>query len=368
MDALEAAAAISHGWRRVRPGDAVRCLPISDGGDGFGHLLGELLKLKRRRVRTVDAAHRDCTTVFWFDSEPGIAIVESARTVGLAMLPVGEFHPFELDTFGLGAVLRAASSQSGRVLVGIGGSATNDGGFGMARALGWNFYDRRGKPIESWVRLDRLVRVERAFGRHFGCELSVAVDVTNPLLGPRGCSRVYGPQKGLRPRDIRKAEACLERLAAVVAECLGRDFSEVPGSGAAGGLGFGLQAFCGANLQPGFELFARYAGLEEHLRMADVVVTGEGSIDDSTLMGKGVGQLAERCRKRKVPCLGIGGLVSAAVKESGLFVHTCELTELTTRAAAMARPRFWLGRAASELARNLPNGRQDLHYFRDGET
>ena len=251
LSAGEAAAAIARGWRNVRPADKLDLLPISDGGDGFGEVISALLRAKPHTVKTEDAAHRLCETTWGWEAKTKTAIIESATVIGLAMLPPGKFHPFELDTFGLGAVLRAAQAKGAKgILVGIGGSATNDGGFGLARALGWKFVDKLGHPVERWTELHRLSCVHSSELRPFE-NVTVAVDVQNPLLGPRGATRVYGPQKGLRPDDFDLAERCLGQLASVMAREFKRDFAQAPGAGAAGGLGFGLLAFLGARLEIG---------------------------------------------------------------------------------------------------------------------
>ena len=234
--------------------------------------------------------------------------------------------------------------------MGIGGSATNDGGFGLARALGWEFLDREGEPIEQWTGLGQLARIGAPKRRRWFDGCVVATDVRNRLLGRRGASRVYGPQKGLRPRDFAVAERCLGRLARVVKEQFGRDFAREPGAGAAGGLGFGLLAFLGAELQPGFDLFSQQAALERHLVAADLVVTGEGAIDRSTLMGKGVGQIARRCCQLKIPCIGLAGTVSASLGGGALFTQAYGLTELTSVAQAKAKPAYWLERLARRVA------------------
>jgi len=184
------------------------------------------------------------------------------------------------------------------------------------------------------------------------------VDVQNPLLGRRGASRIYGPQKGLRPTDFARAERCLGRLARVVRQQFGRDFAKVPGAGAAGGLGFGLLAFLGAKLEPGFALFARFASLEERLRAADLVITGEGAIDPSTFMGKGAGQIARRCRQLRIPCIGLAGVVTCPAKARRHFTQTQALTDLATVHQAKAQPARWLERLAQDVARRL-NSRCD---------
>jgi glycerate 2-kinase len=354
LTARAAAAAIARGWRKARPHDLLDLLPMSDGGDGFGEVTRLLLKAGSRRVRTLDAAHRPCMARWWWEPQTHTAIVESAGVIGLVMLPAKGFHPFKLDTFGLGAVLRAAARKGARrCLVGLGGSATNDGGFGVARALGWQFLDGKGQAIESWRELGRLKRIGAPACRRWFESLVVATDVQNPLLGPRGATRIYGPQKGLRRREFALAERCLRRLARVVQRQFGRDLAHVPGAGAAGGLGFGLMAFLGAELRPGFDLFARQAALERRLRAAALVVTGEGSIDGSTLMGKGVGEIARRCRELGIPCIGVAGMVKSSKWTAAWFAQTHALTDMASVRQAQSEARPLLERLARHLAASL---------------
>jgi glycerate kinase len=289
-------------------------------------------------------------------------VLESAQVIGLAMLPARKFHPFELDTLGLGAALQAAADLGARrCLLGIGGSATNDGGFGLARALGFEFYGRAGQALGCWTELPALTHIRAPGekgsrgaspqpGRLFR-ELLVAVDVQNPLLGARGASRVYGPQKGLQPADFPLAERCLRRLARVVEGEFGLDLARVRGAGAAGGLGFGLAAFAGARLEPGFELFARHAALDRRLRRADLVITGEGAIDDSTFMGKGVGQIAERCRQAGIRCIALAGTVRLGRAGAKILAASHALTDVTEAERARVEAEFWLERLAEAVAR-----------------
>jgi len=366
LTASAAAEAMARGWQHARPTDSLMLLPMSDGGDGFGEVLGKLLGAKTQKIKTIDAAHRPCETNWWWQPKTKTAVIESANVVGLAKLPPGKFHPFELDTFGLGAVIRAAAARGAkRCIIGIGGSATNDGGFGMARALGWRFWDRDEQLIERWTELDRLKRVSRPTRTRWFKELIVAVDVQNPLLGARGATRVYGPQKGLLPDNFAKAEKCLRALAAVCSGGLrpppsnqrrSQSIATKPGAGAAGGLGFGLMAFAGAKSEPGFELFARLAKLEKRLRAADVVITGEGCIDDSTFMGKGVGEIARRCRKQKIPCMAFAGNITARPAADRFFVEAHALTQLTTVAKAKIDPAVWLEKLAGQVAGHLGAG------------
>ena len=347
-----AAESIARGWQQARPADRVTLFPISDGGDGFGELVGASLGAGIEMVATVDAAHQPCTANWWWDPNSRTAVIEAAQANGLARLPAGKHHPFDLDTFGLGAVIAAAQAKGAqRCLIGIGGSATNDGGFAMARSLGWTFFDERGATIERWTELHSLSRCQPPKTAGWPKEILVAVDVQNPLLGPTGCARVYGPQKGLREQDFDPAERCLGRLADVMESQSGCRVATEPGAGAAGGLGFGLCSFLGARLVPGFGLFAEYSGLKARLAEADLVLTGEGSIDKSTLMGKGVGELAALCRRASIPCLGLAGAVNDRAAVAQIFARTYAMSpDLTDRATAMANNAEWLARLASHAA------------------
>ena len=364
LTAEAAAEAISRGWRKARPDDRLTLLPITDGGDGFGEAMSRLLKARVRRIQTIDAARRRCSAEWWWEKRSKTAIIESARTIGLALLPPGRFHPFDLDTFGLGAAVHAAERTGAvRCVIGIGGSATNDGGFGLARALGWQFLDGAGRSIDRWTDLRRLAKIQPpsesliagSNRRHVrrASEFVVAVDVRNPLLGSRGATRIYGPQKGLRFRDFAHAEACLRQMALVVKRQLGFDFAKTPGAGAAGGLGFGLMTFLGARAESGFDLFARAARLNQRLRSAHLVVTGEGSIDRSTLMGKGVGRIMHRCRELEIPCIGLAGVVEVSTRQQRAFGLMRALTELTSVNQAKAKAAYWLERLAKETGETM---------------
>lgn len=350
LTAREAADAIAKGWQKARPDDKLDLLPISDGGDGFGTTMSELLGAHQQTITTVDAAHRSCRATWWWDPQTRTSVVESALVVGLAMLPGGLFHPYQLDTFGLGKVVKAAARRDAQqILIGIGGSATNDGGFGLARALGWTFWDDQARPIKLWTDLEQLTEIRAPRTLNFP-RIQVAVDVQNRLLGKLGASRVYGPQKGLRDEDFDQAERCLRRLAAVIKKTTRLDVASRPGAGAAGGLGFGLAVFARARLVPGFQLFADGAGLWRRLRAADLVITGEGAIDDSTVMGKGVGEVALACRKHKIPCVGLAGRATRTPKVKKLFQVVEGLTDFLPSAVAMRQPQNNLARLAERVA------------------
>ena len=347
---------------------------MSDGGDGFGEIIGGLMGAEPIEIETVDAAHRPHKATFWLHPPTRTAIVEAAQVNGLALLPPGKYHPFELDTFGLGKVyLTAAEVSATKIIVGIGGSSTNDGGFGFASGLGCQFLDHEGHPIQKWTDLENLDRIIMPAHQPF-IETIVAVDVENPLLGPNGASRIYGPQKGLRAGDMQKAEACLARLATVwratnervAARMFGWsaaagkdlcDYANVPGTGAAGGLGFGLLAFVGAKFRSGFTVFSEAAHLPSRLKSADLVISGEGAMDEQSLMGKGVGSLFQLCEKQGVRFIGLAGSLSRDVTQR--FSRNEKLSlwgivpSLATLEQSKAHPAKWLSTLASEAARSV---------------
>jgi glycerate kinase len=209
--------------------------------------------------------------------------------------------------------------------------------------------------MESWTQLNRLEKWTPAAIVPEGVDVVVAVDVANPLLGPQGCTRVYGPQKGLRMEQAPLAEACLEKLAQRAKQEYGFDLAEEPGTGAAGGLGFGFRAFMGARLEPGFEIFAEHARLRDKIAKADLILTGEGMIDRSTLMGKGTGRLAQFCAKIGRPCVGLAGSVDVATPigaDRQFYALYGMSPTLTSPAEAKANAALWLERLAAKVARD----------------
>ena len=351
LSAIEAAEAIARGWKSARPEDCLELLPMSDGGDGFGEVLGAIWQAVPKTTKTVNAAHEPCHARWWWAPDKRIAIIESAKVIGLAMLPRGRYHPFELDTWGLGNVLRAASRCGAkRCFLGIGGSATNDAGFGMARALGWRFLDAHGAEITTWPKLAGLKRIEPPAQNRLFSELIVATDVRNRLLGVRGCTRIYGPQKGLRPDDFPVAEAALRLLSTVARRLSGRNLGAVPGAGAAGGLGFGLMMFLGAKIQHGFDVFARNARLTERMRHCQLVITGEGELDGSSIMGKGPGEIARLCQNLQIPCIALAGSITGSSGACKVFAKADAITRITSLENALKRPAYWLEKLAKITA------------------
>src|SRR5205807_4052668 len=258
----------------------------------------------------------------WIDNQR-LAVMEMSEAAGMRRLQPGESNVDLATTFGVGEmILDAAERDARQIIIGLGGSATNDGGFGMARAVGFQFFAGRKQlngPIHELNTLTRVVapspaasRLPLPEGEDRGegealAKIIAAVDVKNPLLGQNGATRVFGPQKGATPNQIGELERALTRLADVVAEQFGFDYRDKPGAGAAGGIGFGLMSFCGATIRPGFQVVAEAIGLESKMKDVDLVITGEGSLDRQTLEGKtpaGVAQLARKLGKRVFAFVG----------------------------------------------------------------
>ena len=310
LTAEEAAAAIASGLAQARPGWTVEELPLSDGGPGFLSALARATKGQLRDAATHDALGRGRAAQVLDVSGTGTCAVESAMANGLALIAPEERDALRAGTEGVGELIAAAvERRPARVVVGVGGSATSDGGAGMARALGAHFRDGAGRDLAPGAApLAELARIDWSPpGWLDDVEVLVATDVTNPLVGPRGAAAVFGPQKGASPREVETIEAALQRYAAVVARSLGVDVAALPGAGAAGGLAGGLVAFLGGRIMSGFEVVAEAVGLGERVRRADIVVTGEGSFDGQSGQGKTVGRLRRMAEEAGVPCTVLAG-------------------------------------------------------------
>ena len=300
LAANEAAAAIAAGMGTVRPGWHYDILPLSDGGPGFLDALRGAVPSDSFAETVQDPLGRNVVGRLAVLRSSRIAVIEAATANGLHHLRTEELDPLYADTFGVGQLLAAAISlRPAQIIVGVGGSATTDGGSGMARALGARFTDmggnelpRGGAPLADLARIDWSVPPGLA-----GIPVLAATDVTNPLVGPNGAAAIFGPQKGASADDVQALEAALVRYASVVRRSLGVDISAMPGSGAAGGLAGGLVAFLGAKIVSGFDVVAEATHLEERFEAADLIVTGEGRFDSQSLRGKGPARLLEMARR-----------------------------------------------------------------------
>ena len=329
ISALDAATAASEGIKRVFPLAETVSVPVADGGDGT---LETLIEGSGGNIHEIEVMGPlgDRRPAEWGAMGDGItAVIEMARTSGLALLAEEERNPLITTTYGLGEAMRQAmDSGYQRFIIGIGGSATNDAGAGMAQALGVRLLDSSGNDLEfGGASLARLSRIDMS-GLHSKvgeCEFLVACDVNNPLTGPTGASAIYGPQKGATQEMIAELDAALSHLAEVVKRDIGAEIGDVPGSGAAGGLGGGLIAFVGGQLRAGVDIVLDTVGLDAYLTGCDLVITGEGSMDHSTIYNKAPVGVAGRAKKLGIPVVGISGSLGAGFQD----VHEYGIDALT---------------------------------------
>ena len=323
LSAREVADAIARGIRHVLADAEVVVLPMADGGEGTVDAL--VFATGGRTMQTeVSGPLGDRVTAAWgILGDGATAVVEMAAASGLVLVPPDRMDPLTATTYGTGELVRAAlDSGCHRLIIGIGGSATNDGGAGMAQALGAKLTDREGSelpPGGAALASLRQIDISGLDSRLTECRITVACDVTNPLCGKEGASWVYGPQKGATEEMCRQLDEALANYASVIKKDLGIDIRDLPGAGAAGGLGAGLVAFPGARLVPGIEIVSDAVGLVEHLKGASLVLTGEGRLDTQTTFGKTVAGVAKIAKVLGVPVVVIAGELHGDLKE--LYRH-----------------------------------------------
>lgn len=307
LSSEQVARAFAQGWQSVVPDSDISIVPIADGGDGLLLSLATTLGASMQSIVAHDPLHRSISTHYAISGDR--AIIEMAQVSGLALLNAEERNPMFTSSYGLGEVMLDALDRGAqRMILGIGGSATNDCGMGMLAALGYKFYDAEGEVLTpSGEAMCRVARVDAANvdARLAKCEIVVASDVDNVLSGKRGAAWVYATQKGATPAMIDALDEGMHRFAEVV----GGDYHNLPGAGAAGGVGYALMALLGATLKPGIELVLDTLNFDALLDGAWLVVTGEGRIDSQTLMGKGPSGVLRRARQRSIPVVALGGRV-----------------------------------------------------------
>ncbi len=341
---------IATGLREVLPEAVIKMMPVADGGEGTASAISQARGGEKLTCPAHDALGREIQAEYFWVADRRTAVMEMSAAAGLWRIAADERDVLRSDTFGVGEMIKDAVARgANEVLIGLGGSATNDGGFGMAHALGFRFLANE-HEVEIPGELANLARIQPPPER-FPAMVLAAVDVRNPLLGARGATRTFGPQKGATPDELEILESGLRRLADVVAADLGIDFRDAPGAGAAGGLGFGLMSFCGAKVRSGFEVVADYIGLREAIAKADVVITGEGRLDEQSLEGKapaGVARLAREAGKR---VFALAGAASDAPAVRALFDGVVVLARAPiTAGESIARAPDLLQERARELA------------------
>ena len=321
ISALDVAHAMREGVLRAVPDAEVALVPVADGGDGTLETLVEGSGGTIRDTTVTDPLGQRRDSQWGAMGDGRTAVIEMARTSGLALVPPERRSPLLATTFGLGeAMLDALEAGFRRFIIGIGGSATNDAGAGMAQALGIRLLDSEGNDLPhggaALAGLDRI-DVSGLDKRAVESEFLVACDVSNPLTGPEGASAIYGPQKGATPEMVAQLDAALKHFAGIVQRDVGADVDQVPGAGAAGGLGGGMMAFLGGELRTGVDIVLETVDLESHLDGADLVITGEGQMDYQTVYAKAPIGVAGRARSRGVPVIAVSG----SLGEGYLHVH-----------------------------------------------
>jgi glycerate kinase len=308
---MEVAKSLGKGLRSILPEAEIQMVPMADGGEGTVEALIDATGGRRLKVRVHDPLMRELESAIGITGDGETAVIEMAAASGLQQISREERNPWITTTYGTGEMIRAALDQGcGTILLGIGGSATNDCGAGMAEALGIKFLGEDGNPVSrgggglGYIRKIDMSGLDPRISR---TRILVACDVTNPLTGPDGASHVYGPQKGADPSMVRRLDDNVAGFAGLIGEQLGKDVDRIPGAGAAGGLGAGLIAFLDARLVHGVTAISERIGLEDKIKRADLVITGEGTIDFQTQFGKtpfGVARLAKQHNK---PVIAVAG-------------------------------------------------------------
>ena len=342
LSSMEAGNAIAEGIYRADAEAKVEVRPLADGGEGTVDALVQGMNGRLRKVCVTGPLGEKVDAAYGIIEEEKMAVIEMSAAAGITLVPDEKKNPLFTTTYGVGEMIRDAIEKGCRkFVVGIGGSATNDGGIGMLQALGYDFLDSKGNAVPYGAKgLEALaeIRKEHVLPELAQCEFKVACDVTNPLCGPLGASAVYGPQKGATPEMVREMDQWLADYAKLAANCSERADAEHPGTGAAGGLGFAFLTFTNAVLESGIKIVLEETKLEQYIQDADIVITGEGRLDGQTAMGKAPVGVAKLAGKYKIPVLAFAGSVTedaGKCNEEGIHAFFPILREITTLEAAM---------------------------------
>ena len=358
LNAREVSENIAKGLHEALPEAKIDIAPMADGGEGTAEAVSDALRGSWLKCKAHDPLGRTIEARYAWIEKRRLAVMEMSEAAGMRRISEDERDPLRANTFGVGEmILDAARRGADEIIIGLGGSATNDGGFGMARALGFQFhYEQEHEHEHEQVRVTDLLEL-KGVEKPKDLELPkivAAVDVRNPLLGKNGATRVFGPQKGANKDQIDVLERALTKLADVIAKEFGIDYRDQPGAGAAGGFGFGLMSFCGAKIRPGFDLVAEAVKLESKIKDADLVITGEGSLDQQTLEGKTPAGTARLARKLGKKVFAIVGRTDGNRQVHQLFDQVCELAQSRmSKEEQMKRAAELLREKARKLAKNL---------------
>ncbi len=311
LSSMEVGMAAEKGIKTVLPSAEVRIIPIADGGEGTVEAIVSGMKGNIINCTVQDPLGNSITASYGLCGET--AVIEMSAASGITLIPSEDRNPWLTSTYGTGQLIKDALKRGCReFLIGLGGSATNDGGTGMLRALGFRFLDLDGNEVgDGGGEVGRIASIDasKVMPELAEATFNIACDVTNPLTGPEGASHIYGPQKGADTEMVIALDTALANFAKVTEKFCGRDFSTYPGAGAAGGMGFAFLAFLHGRLQPGIEMILDAVGFNEKLKGASLVITGEGRLDRQTCMGKAPYGVLKRAVAHNIPVIGIGGSV-----------------------------------------------------------
>ena len=362
-DSLEAPAvctAIQKGIQQVLPKAQIHLLPLGDGGEGTARLLTQLMDAEWINIQVEDPLGRPVKAGFGWDAPQKTAYLDMAEASGLQYLSADERNPLLASTDGFGKVLiKVLEKGAQRIIVGIGGSATSEGGIGMATTLGYRFLDKNKKDLlpngENLLKIHQIIPPDvRPIPGN--CELIVLCDVNNPLYGPRGAAPVFAAQKGASPEQIRYLDAGLKHLAALIEKNLKVDVHHLAGGGAAGGLGAGLVAFTGATLRPGIDTILEMVNFQHLVQGADLIISGEGKLDAQTGGGKLIQGICQVAKQKQIPVIALCGSLQASpaeVQNIGLEAAFSILTEPTSLADALPKTAKMLEEATEQLFRAI---------------
>lgn len=354
LSSMEAGRAAKAGILAARPDASVIVKPLADGGEGTTDALVEGLNGKKIDITVTGPLGQPVSASYGYLEETSTAVIEMAAAAGITLVPPDAKDPLSASTYGVGEMISDALGRGCRnFIIGIGGSATNDGGIGMLKALGYRFLDRDGKDAgEGAAALGRVMSVDTD-GRNpllSECCFQAACDVTNPLCGKNGATYIYGPQKGVTPDMLEMLDTHMAHFAAVTSRTFGVDHSGAPGAGAAGGLGFALLSYLDASLTPGIDLILEAVDLKSELAGADIVVTGEGCLDAQTAMGKAPAGVARLAKKYGIKVIAFAGSVTkeaSACNQAGIDAFFPIVRGVTTLEEAMKPETAWDNMAAA---------------------
>jgi glycerate kinase len=330
LTSFEFCEAVEQGLRRLGLGDQVVSFPLADGGDGFAAVMRHYLQMETVECEAVDPLHRPMTGSYQWSPQEKTAIVELAVASGISLLGPKEVNPLLTSTYGTGMIIQhSIRAGAKRIILGVGGSATNDAGMGLLSALGFRFLDRAQHELvpngEALQKLDQIVPPAHLPAIHW----EISCDVVNPFYGKNGAAYVYAPQKGATEKQVRLLDEGLQNFSRVVLKDFGTDISNYPGAGAAGGVAGGLLSLLKAELHSGIEMVIKASNLENQIAGASLIVTGEGRLDSQSMQGKVVGRMASLAKQYEVPCIAFCGkldLSEAHCQALGL-THAYEIAD-----------------------------------------